>query len=48
MAQQVNMVDVRLDTAGDFKEGQKTVLGKVSEVADGTAVFVIVSLKVVE
>ena len=42
------MPDVGLNTAGDLKEGQKTVLGKVSGVDDESAVFVVVSLQVLE
>jgi len=37
-----------LHTAGDFKEGQKTVLGKVSGIDDSTAVFAVISLKVLD
>ena len=39
---------VGLNTAGDFLEGQKTVLGKVSGAESDTAIFAVVSLKVLE
>jgi hypothetical protein len=45
---QYHFVDVGLTTAGDFKEGQKTVLGKVSGIDDKTAIFVVVSLKILD
>lgn len=47
-AQMFNYMDVGLKTAGDFKEGQKTVLGKLSGMEDETATFVVISLKVVD
>ena len=37
-----------INTAGDFMEGQKTVLGKVSGSDDDSAVFVVISLKVLD
>lgn len=37
-----------IDTAGDFKEGQKTVLGKVSGSDDDSAVFIVISLKILD
>jgi hypothetical protein len=40
--------DVGLNTAGGLKEGRKMVLGKVSGVDDESAVFVAVSLQVLE
>jgi hypothetical protein len=40
-------MDVSLHTSGDFKEGQKTVLGKVG-LDDDSAVFVVVALKVLD
>ncbi len=40
-------LDVGLNTSGDFKEGQKTVLGKVG-LDDDSAVFVVVALKVLD
>ena len=45
---QFNFMDVGLNTAGDFKEGQKTVLGKLSGSEDETATFVVISLKIVD
>jgi hypothetical protein len=45
---QVSYRDVGLSTAGDFKEGQKTVLGKVSGLDDESAIFVVISLKVLD
>ena len=39
--------EVLLNTAGDFKEGQKTVLGKFG-LDDDSAVFVVVALKVLD
>jgi hypothetical protein len=45
---QFNLMDLRLNTSGDFKEGQKTVLGKLSGMEDETAIFVVVSLKVLD
>ncbi|HYP08053.1 MAG TPA: hypothetical protein VER03_17610 [Bryobacteraceae bacterium] len=41
-------MDVMLGTAGEFKEGQKTVVGKLSGSVDETATFVVLSLKVLE
>jgi hypothetical protein len=38
--------DFGLKTAGDFKEGQKTVLGKVSGIDDESAIFVVIALKI--
>ena len=40
--------DFTLNTAGDFKEGQKTVLGKVSGIDDESAIFVVVALKILD
>jgi hypothetical protein len=45
---QFNYVEVGLNTAGDFKEGQKSVLGKLGGIDDDTAVFVVVALKVID
>lgn len=44
---QYSYMDLGLTTSGDFMEGQKTVLGKVSG-ADETSIFVVVSLKVLD
>jgi hypothetical protein len=40
--------DVGLNTSGDFLEGQKTVLGKVSGLDSDSAIFFVISLKVLE
>ncbi|HWF08673.1 MAG TPA: hypothetical protein VG297_09420 [Bryobacteraceae bacterium] len=45
---QYTMVDVGLQTSGDFQEGQKTVLGKVSGVEEGDAIFAVIALKVLD
>ena len=45
---QYNYMDVGLTTSGDFMEGQKTVLGKVSGSDDETSIFVVISLKVLD
>jgi hypothetical protein len=45
---QIQYLDVGLNTAGDFMEGQKTVLGKVSGLDDDTAIFVVIALKVLD
>jgi hypothetical protein len=45
---QFSYLAVGLDTAGDFKEGQKTVLGKISGIDDENAIFVVISLKVLD
>lgn len=37
-----------LDTTGDFLEGQKTVLGKISGADNDTTIFAVISLKVLE
>jgi len=37
-----------LNTGGDFLEGQKTVLGKMSGTEEGTAIFVVVEVKVLD
>jgi len=41
-------VNVGMHTSGDFKEGQKTVVGKVSGTADEDAIFVVITLKVLD
>ena len=41
-------MDVGFTTSGDFLEGQKTVLGKVSGMDDDSAIFVVVALKVLD
>jgi hypothetical protein len=40
--------DFGLTTSGDFMEGQKTVLGKVSGMEDDTAIFVVIALRVLD
>ncbi|PYT23400.1 MAG: hypothetical protein DMG57_32070 [Acidobacteria bacterium] len=45
---QYTYIDVGLNTAGDFKEDQKTVLGKISGIDDESAIFVVISLKVLD
>jgi len=45
---QITYLEVGLNTAGDFMEGQKTVLGKVSGLDDDTAIFVVIALKVLD
>jgi hypothetical protein len=45
---QYQFMDVSLTTSGDFMEGQKTVLGKVSGADDDSAIFVVISLKVLD
>ena len=45
---QIQNLDVGLTTSGDFMEGQKTVLGKVSGMEDDTAIFVVIALKVLD
>ncbi|MEO8129999.1 MAG: secretin N-terminal domain-containing protein [Bryobacteraceae bacterium] len=45
---QFSYMEVGLDTAGDFKEGQKTVLGKISGIDDESAVFVVIALKILD
>ena len=42
-----NFMDVLINTSGDFKEGQRAVLGKVG-LDDDSAVFVVVALKVLD
>jgi hypothetical protein len=45
---QVSYQDVGLTTTGDFQEGQKTVVGKVSGMEEGDAIFAVVMLKVLD
>ena len=45
---QYSYIEVGLNTAGDFKEDQKTVLGKISGIDDETSIFVVISLKVLD
>ena len=48
MGSQYQNLEVGLATAGDFKEGQKAILGKLSGAEDGTATFVVIALKVLD
>jgi hypothetical protein len=41
-------IESGLTTSGDFLEGQKTVLGKVSGMEEDTAIFVVIALKVLD
>ncbi|MEP6717120.1 MAG: hypothetical protein ABJC09_16235 [Terriglobia bacterium] len=45
---QYSYVDMGLKTSGDFMEGQKTVLGKMSGMTDEDAIFAVVTLKVLD
>jgi len=45
---QFQFMDLGLTTAGDFMEGQKTVLGKVSGMEEDSAIFVVIALKVLD
>jgi hypothetical protein len=45
---QVQYMDFGITTSGDFMEGQKTVLGKVSGMDEDTAIFVVIALKVLD
>ena len=45
---QWNFSNVNLETTGDFAEGQKTVLGKLSGLDDESAIFIVFSLKVLD
>ena len=45
---QYQFTDLGLTTSGDFMEGQKTVLGKVSEGEEDSAIFVVIALKVLD
>ena len=45
---QYSYLDLGLETSGDFMEGQKTVLGKVSGAEEDTAIFVVIALKVLD
>jgi hypothetical protein len=40
--------DLGINTSGDFMEGQKTVLGKVSGMEEDSAIFVVIALKVLD
>lgn len=45
---QFTYVSIGLNTSGDFQEGQKTVLGKVSGTEEGDAIFAVIALKVLD
>ena len=45
---QFNYMDVGVNTAGDFMEGQKTVLGKVSGMGEDESIFIVIELKVLD
>jgi hypothetical protein len=45
---QVQYMDFGITTSGDFMEGQKTVLGKVSGMEEDAAIFVVIALKVLD
>jgi hypothetical protein len=45
---QFQFIDFGLTTSGDFMEGQKTVLGKVSGMDEDAAIFVVLALKVLD
>ena len=45
---QVQYMDSGLTTGGDFMEGQKTVLGKISGMEEDSAIFVVIALKVLD
>jgi len=47
-ANQFQYMDFGLTTSGDFMEGQKTVLGKVSGMDEDTSIFVVIALKVLD
>jgi hypothetical protein len=47
-APQYSFQKVGLNTAGDFLEGQKTVLGKISGGDSDTTIFAVISLKVLQ
>jgi hypothetical protein len=48
VAPSIHMLQERINTAGDFMENQKTVLGKVSGADDESAIFVVISLKILD
>ena len=41
-------LDFGLHTSGDFMEGQKTVLGKISNTGEDEAIFAVITLKVLD
>jgi hypothetical protein len=46
--QQFQFLSVGLNTSGDFLEGQKTVVGKVSGISDDEAIFAVIALKILD
>lgn len=47
-APQIQFIELGLNTSGDFREGQKSVLGKVSGLDQQTSIFAVLSLKVLD
>lgn len=47
-AGQWNYSNVNLDTVADFAEGQRTIVGKLSGVDEGSAIFIVVALKILD
>jgi hypothetical protein len=45
---QFQYMDFGITTSGDFVEGQKTVVGKVSGMEEDSAIFVVIELKVLD
>ena len=45
---QYQFFDAGINTSGDFKEGQKSVLGKVSGIDEAGAIFVVITPKVLD
>jgi hypothetical protein len=45
---QYTSLNIGLKTSGDFQEGQKTVLGKVSGTGEEDAIFAVIELKVLD
>jgi len=45
---QFQYVNAGINTSGDFMEGQKTVLGKISGVDEEEAIFAVIALKVLD
>jgi hypothetical protein len=43
-----SFVDAGINTSGDFMEGQKTVLGKVSGTGNDDSIFAVIALKVLD
>jgi len=48
IAQQFTFNNYNLRTSGDFGEGQKTVLGKISGTGEDEAIFAVITLKVLD